>query len=184
VCFFVKFTNNLIPFFPPTDIPFYCLMFFCSLLQFLQHKSKLSSIRSICRLGRDLVNTPPPPHTHFHPPQCKITHPIDTPTQLLCMCTAHLLVSIFMLGYTNAVETISLISFPSICCFLFCPDQPSRYLLFLLVCQSNGKKQNPRKKHPELCSDPFYTEYTLTLNLFASVMKRKFAGWHMLGKRN
>lgn len=88
----------------------------------------------------------------------------------VCMCAAHLLVllfaSIFMLGYTNAVETISLISFPVLTCFfclffLFAANpQFSIFFFFALVCQSNGKKQNPRKKSiPNFASIPTSTPY-------------------------
>lgn len=77
MCFFFFF----LPFSNPYATPFghtifHCLRWhsvllldvFCSLLQFLQHKSKLSSIRSICRLGRDLVNTPPTMQNYPPPP--------------------------------------------------------------------------------------------------------------------
>lgn len=146
------------------DIPFYCLMFFAVYCSFYNTNRNCHPFAQFVVLAAT---------SSTHHPQCKITHHPQCHAHWLlrvCMCAAHLLVllfaSIFMLGYTNAVETISLISFPLLTCFfcllfLFAANpQFSIFFFFALVCQSNGKKQNPRKKSiPNFASIPTSTPY-------------------------
>lgn len=89
VCVCVQL-SLLLTLFPPflTTLPFHCPRCFCilhaHLLHFLQLKSKLSSIRSICRLGRDTAPLHTLPRFQSCPtPLALAKHPLPAPLDAL-----------------------------------------------------------------------------------------------------